>query len=291
MPESQEIRCRYKGDFTNTDRWAHFTNKPGDVFVSTPPKCGTTWTTSIVTMLCHGRTDLVPTEIVQWVDAEVVPIDEAVSSLNAQTVRRCIKSHTPFDGMPYFEDAAYIAVYRHPIDMLFSLRNHTANMKNAPPDHPYCSDSDTSLRHFASETIDFENYDEGTLEAMVRHYRSFIQSPVPENIIAIHYADMLSDPRGAIQKIADFMGLEENSVLTDAVYDATKFSKMKSQAERFAPFANRDFWRSSTAFFDTGGTKKWTGKLSETSLAIYRNRIDSMLSKEELVWLENGSSR
>ena len=93
-------RRRYQGAITNTDRWQQFQEEPGDVFICTPPKCGTTWTVTIVTMLAQGRTDVAPQKLVQWVDAEVIPINDTVGALAAQTHRRCIKSHTPFDGAP-----------------------------------------------------------------------------------------------------------------------------------------------------------------------------------------------
>ncbi|TMA51013.1 MAG: sulfotransferase domain-containing protein [Deltaproteobacteria bacterium] len=32
-------------------RWAGFEPRPGDIFVCTPPKCGTTWTQAIVASL------------------------------------------------------------------------------------------------------------------------------------------------------------------------------------------------------------------------------------------------
>ena len=99
-------RRRYKGSITNTDRWQHFQGRPGDVFVCTPPKCGTTWTTAIVTMLLTGGTDVSLQEQVQWVDAEVVPLDQMTKRLAVQSHRRCIKTHTPFDGIPWYAEAA-----------------------------------------------------------------------------------------------------------------------------------------------------------------------------------------
>jgi len=290
MTAAPNIRRRYKGGFTNTDRWARFTPRSGDVFVSTPPKCGTTWTTTIVAMLCQGTTDVNSAESVQWLDAEVVPIEEAVAALQAHEGRRCIKSHTPFDGMPYYADATYIAVYRHPIDMLFSHRKHTANMKCAAPDHPYLGDADGSLKYFINRALDFDDYDDGILAAMVRHYLSFITAPVPENVLAIHYSDMLADARSVIGQICAMIGAAPDDPFLDEIHEATKFSSMKAQADRYAPFANRDFWHDSAAFFDSGGTGKWDGKLSKAALSDYRQHVASMMSAKQLAWLEHGSA-
>lgn len=100
MPYIPSKRRKYIGSITNTDRWQKFLNRPGDVFVCTPPKCGTTWTTTIVAMLVSGSTDVDTQSLVQWVDAEVVAIDEVMGALATQNHRRCIKTHTPLMVSP-----------------------------------------------------------------------------------------------------------------------------------------------------------------------------------------------
>jgi aryl sulfotransferase len=47
----------YKGPITDTSRWQNFKPRPDDIFICTPPKCGTTWTQAIVAMLVFGKAD------------------------------------------------------------------------------------------------------------------------------------------------------------------------------------------------------------------------------------------
>lgn len=288
MPYAPPKRRRYLGSITNTDRWERFQDKPGDVFVCTPPKCGTTWAITIVTMLAQGRTDVAPQELVQWVDAEVIPINDTVDALAAQTHRRCIKSHTPFDGVPWYSDAAYIAVYRHPVDVLFSLRKHLANAKDTSPDHPYLGTADDSLKCFISRAADPDAIDFDCLATLVKHYQSYAATPRPENLLLLHYSNMLADARGAIARIAIHMGLDPDPALIEAVYEASSFETMKSQADRFAPFSEQGYWRDPQAFFDSAGTRKWAGKLRETTVSLYQDKIAQLLSPTELAWLEGG---
>ena len=284
-------RRRYQGSITNTDRWQQFQDKPGDVFVCTPPKCGTTWTVTIVTMLAQGKIDVAPQELVQWVDAEVIPINETVDALAAQTHRRCIKSHTPFDGVPWYSDAAYIAVYRHPIDVLFSLRKHLINANDTPRDHPYLGSADDSMEYFISPSANHDDIDFDCLATLVKHYQSYTATPRPDNLLLLHYSNMLADARGAIERIAIHMGLDPDPALIEAVHEASSFNTMKSQADRFAPFSDQGYWRDPKAFFDSAGTRKWSGKLRETTISQYQEKISQLLSPAEIAWLENGDDR
>lgn len=290
MPYTPAARRRYKGTMTNTDRWQKYDHRADDVFVCTPPKSGTTWTTTIVTMLLHGRTDVASQELVQWVDADVVPVDEMVGALAAQSHRRCLKTHTPFDGIPWHPDASYIAIYRHPIDMLFSLRKHLANAKNTPPDHPYLAPPDKCLETFVTRQVDPENIDLDSLSTLVGHYKSYAATPRPDNLLLLHYSDMLADAHGAIERISDHMGLDRDPTLIDAVHEASSFDKMKSQADRYAPFSARGYWRDPTAFFDSAGTQKWAGDLNEASLKLYQDQMSRLLSPSEVAWFEGGQA-
>ena len=51
----------------------------------------------------------------------------------SMTRRRCLKSHTPMDGISYGSEPTYIVVYRHPVDAHFSFRSHVENMKDPGP--------------------------------------------------------------------------------------------------------------------------------------------------------------
>jgi aryl sulfotransferase len=283
-------RRRYKGTMTDTDRWQKIALRPDDVFVCTPPKSGTTWTVTIVTMLALGRTDVDPQALVHWVDADVVPLNDTIDSMATQAHRRCLKTHTPFDGIPWLSEATYIAVYRHPIDMLFSLRKHLSNARNTPADHPYLGTPDECLKTFVSRAIDPDDTDFDSLATLVNHYQSYAAVPRPDNLLLLHYSDMLADARVSIERISDHMGLDRDAALIDAVQEASSFGNMKSNADRYAPFADRGYWRDPKAFFDSAGTRKWTGELSDASTRLYHDRMADLLGPSDTAWLEDGTA-
>ena len=112
------VRREYRSVVSDNRRWNQFAHRPGDIFVCTSPKCGTTWTQTIVTTLLFP--DRLPAATVMdlspWIDARFFPIEDVVASLEAQTHRRTIKTHTPADGIPWWSDASYIVVVRDGLD-------------------------------------------------------------------------------------------------------------------------------------------------------------------------------
>jgi len=80
----------YVGPITDTSRWRNFRHRPDDIFVCTPPKCGTTWTQSIRATLVFGTPDhgQQPGVISPWIDANFAPIDDYLANVDAQAHRR-----------------------------------------------------------------------------------------------------------------------------------------------------------------------------------------------------------
>ncbi len=121
----------YRTRLTDNRIWDMFALRQGDVIVATPPKCGTTWTQALVLSLLFEKPgmDKVMDDLSVWLDPAIRDQLPIARMFEAQSHRRCIKTHTPFDGIPFDPDCTYIAVFRHPIDAHFSMRRHVANLK------------------------------------------------------------------------------------------------------------------------------------------------------------------
>src|SRR5687768_11314107 len=95
-------RIRYRTVISDSARWDDFPFRADDIVISTPPKCGTTWTQMICALLIFRTPDLPAplAKISPWLDMQLTDRDETVAALEAQTHRRFIKTHTPLDGLP-----------------------------------------------------------------------------------------------------------------------------------------------------------------------------------------------
>ena len=130
MTDAQAPRTRYRSILADSARWDGFAFRPGDIVISTPPKCGTTWTQMLCALLIFdGPAFPAPLgDISPWLDMCTRPLAEVTAALAAQTHRRFIKTHTPLDGLPLHPDVTYLVVGRDPRDVAISFEHHAANL-------------------------------------------------------------------------------------------------------------------------------------------------------------------
>src|SRR5580704_14138668 len=105
-PPLREARSR----IFDSARWAAYQPRDGDIVIATYPKCGTTWTQRIVSMLLAGSAAPAPIGG-PWFDFRLRgPVEGAVGEAEAMTTRRHLKSHLPYDSLPVYEGVKFIHV-------------------------------------------------------------------------------------------------------------------------------------------------------------------------------------
>lgn len=285
-------RC-YRGAITRPERWSTWVPARGDILVCTPPKCGTTWTQTMLAMLVHGGADL-PAKLPvlsPWVDADLgVAAPEVAAALAAQTGRRVVKTHTPADGFPVWDGVTVIAVYRHPLDVFLSVRKHMENRTNPGPESPMLAPLPCALRAYLDTPFDSDSLDGDSLSTLAAHYSATALSGRVPGLKLFHYADMIRDGRRTVRALADAAGIAADDAVIERVASATAFGAMRDRAADYTPVAGTGFWKSDTDFFATGGVRNWEGLLTEDDLALYRDRLAALVpGKEARRWLEQGS--
>lgn len=281
----------YVGPVTNTDVWADFTIRADDIFVCTPPKCGTTWTQTLVRMLLTGQADpaVYNNSVSPWLDCGFRDRAAQVALLEAQEHRRCIKTHTPLDGITYDPHAVYLVVHRHPVDVHFSFRDHVLNMKDDWLSYMVEGTVSEAFARFVDFPATPTGTDDLTLASVVHHFQSFWAFRDLPNIHFLHYAELSRDLPGQIRRLARILGID---VTPEAVADlaaAGSFSTMKANARRQSEEPGfQSVFRDPAQFFSTGTGNKWEGRLSAADMQRYGDRADALLPPEERMWLETG---
>ena len=282
----------YRGQITRPERWATWVPNKGDILVCTPSKCGTTWTQTILAMLVHGGAAL-PQKLPflsPWVDADLgIPASDVAKALAAQTGRRVVKTHTPADGFPVWQGVTVIAVYRHPLDVFFSLRQHTANRAMPAEDDPTGWPLSQSIRAYIDHPSDAGALEQENLTSLATHYVQTVLSGRLPGLKVFHYADLVRDGRRTVQALAKAAGIDASASVIDTVTKATAFDAMKAKAVDYAPVGGTGFWKSDANFFDSASSGKWEGKLSVDDLARYHKRLAELIPDPKARdWLENG---
>ena len=296
------VEHRYRTPLMDSGRWQHYRPRDSDIIISTPYKCGTTWTQWICALLIFGG-DRLPAPLAQispWLDQNVYPIDEVIARFEAQTHRRFIKSHTPLSALPYFPKVTYLVCGRDPRDVFFSMENHYANidmekllplissvsgLTEAPPVLP----DDVNARFhlwLTQGTVPWES-DGYPFWSVFYHLQSFWRFRQLPNIHFIHYADLKRDLEGEMRRIALLLDIVVPERDWSRMVDAARFESMKERHEDLAPNVNQGFWRDAAKFFNKGVHGQWQGVLDDASLETYEEVKRARLEPTLAAWIDH----
>lgn len=282
----------YRHFIWDNHRWRRFEGRPGDIFVCTPPKCGTTWTQTVVAMLLFpdGNLPAPVTEMAPWFDARFEPLDDVAARLAAQGHRRSVKTHTPADGIPWSPDAFYLVVGRDGRDTFMSFVNHMASMR-----------PDVMMEMVASamdEGIEFDPTPppEDLHELFPRwledwgffHFlRSYWDLRELPNVLFVHYNDLKADLGKEIRRIAAFLGIAVDEALLPGILERCSFEWMKANSQRIGDF-EKLFQGGGKSFFYKGTNGRWRDVLTADELRLYEERSAEMLPPDLRAWVDRG---
>jgi hypothetical protein len=287
----------------DSSRWDRYVPRAGDIIISTPPKAGTTWTQMICALLVFQRTDFDRplSEISPWFDFRPGDIDQIVSDLDRQTHRRFIKTHTPLDGLPYFEEATYLFCGRDPRDVFLSFLNHWDNTSDALRDQiRVASGIDPSQLEVPTDAQEmFRTWmtvgaapwmaDGFPFGSVFHHAKSFWEFRELSNVHLLHYDDLKADLAGEMRALARRLGVDVDPALWPTLVAAASFESMKADAGRLAPLAERGAWRDNRRFFHRGESGQWREALSPESLALYERIVAERIPPDLAAWIERGT--
>jgi aryl sulfotransferase len=307
MPERDpKPTRRYFTHFLDSSRWSSIRLRPGDIIVSTSPKSGTTWMQRIVSVLIHG--EHLPgslSEISPWIDlrASPVPIDALAAHLAAQTFRRSLKAHLPFDALPYDSEVKYICVGRDGRDVALSAHNHlmgftnqAIEMANLPrgqfPDrfervsadiHAYIKELLTRGNpHLPWET---EGYPNISHFYQIQSFWNFRDMP---NVFMSHYADLKTDFANETRRIAKFLDIDTNDELVGLAERLCSFEAMKRDGAELMPMAVSILDGGAQRFFNKGVSGRWKDVFTADELELYHAAVRRSLTPDCARWLEHG---
>ena len=283
-----EIRP-FRTAIADNSRWQNFKPKPDDIYVCTPAKCGTTWTQTIVANLLWPADEL-PAPVMwlcPWIEAMFNPEKEMLEHLASQQHRRAIKTHSPADCIPWFDDAKYVFVVRDGRDAFMSLVNHMSRMKHM--DLLNESAASQGVQKLPEYTGDPHAFFEAWLALEDEFFgmiNSYWQRKCQDNVLFVHYNDLKTDLEGEVQRLADFLDIELTREHLARVLERSSFDYMRNHPEMVGDM--QMFEGGLKGFIFKGTNGRWKEILTEDELIRYQNAVEQRFSPEIAAWVEGG---
>jgi hypothetical protein len=252
-------RVEYRSWMSDNLRWDALKLREGDIVISAPPKCGTTWTQRLVSLLVFDGPNLPgPMHLLSpWLDLTAKPIEEVAAALDLQDHRRFIKTHTPLDGLVLDDRVTYIGVGRDPRDAAVSMvldRNRMRALHNVAgplPEHlapPGDFEGEPSLLEVLRSWMDkpiTPTQGIASLATILHHYGSVWHRRELPNVALFHTADYKVDPVGELMGLAQVLGIDISCDRAAELAEHTTLDAMRARDPELTP----DLWRSPKSVF------------------------------------------
>jgi hypothetical protein len=209
------------------DSGQRYRPEAGDVFVTTYPKCGTTWAQYIVYLLLNDGEPLAAGRKIE----EVFPHLEEVGAelVAALPSPRLIKTHLPLERTPWHAEARYLYVARNPFDCAVSFYHHTRGFVKH---YDFAAGTwDTFFECFIRGEVDFGDYFANLMSWWPRRNAA--------NVLFVTYEDMLAAPAAAAATIGRFVGGRAERAAADPailarVLEHSSFAAMSRDQRRWS---------------------------------------------------------
>ena len=309
---------RYSSFLSDSARWDGFRFRPGDVIISAPAKCGTTWTQTICALLVFQTPDFpAPLDLLSpWLEMRLRRRKDVFDLYEAQTHRRFIKSHTPLDGLPADDRVTYISVGRDPRDVALSWNAHMENLDFAafftalaaavdpddtaspgdplgppggpPPERPTFADARAAFLYWVDDPTPPEEV-AMSLAGTIHHLASFWAVRDRDDVVLLHYDDLKSDLEGQMRRLAERLDIKVPEGLWPVLVEAADFPEMRRRADLVAPDTGNRIWKSNAGFFNRGTSGQWRDVIDDDTLARYAARVRELAPPDLADWLHRGT--
>jgi aryl sulfotransferase len=287
------VEREYRHLVFDSRRWQLFVPRDGDIFVCTPPKCGTTWMQTIVVELLFPNGAPGPVlEVSPWIDARLEPVDTLMARLDAQPHRRTLKTHTPADGIPWYPRTSYIVVGRDGRDAFMSYWNHYRHMRPENLAHLAATATEEGIAVRVPPVEELHEFFWWWLDEFRlwhEHVASFWPHRGEANVLFVHYNDMQTDLDREMRRVASFIGVAVDEQRWSSQVEHCTFASMKTRSDEIGYF-DRVWVGGADTFLYKATNGRWRDVLTDDELAAFERRCEERLSPNAFAWTINGGT-
>jgi hypothetical protein len=222
-----------------------------------------------------------------------------MEELDAQAGPRIIKTHTPLDGLPYFQHVRYLHCARDPRDAFLSMVDNMQNLSalamapvrqriGLPDDFAFPTDPNAFFPVWMTTPVHSwmeDGFPTGSVFHSARVAWPYRQLP---NLHLLHYRDLRLDLESEMRRLADFLGVRVAADRWPALLEAAGFAAMQARADECAPGVHLGDWTSNRAFFKRARLDEWRQVLTEANQTLYAEIAPTRVPAPLRAWLEGG---
>ncbi len=227
--------------------------RPSDIFFSTYPRSGTTWTR--FTMF----------EILTGVSATFESVNTVMLGVGIHDRARPV---LPGDGRLIGTHESYRKDYKRAVYLVRDVRDVILS------EYAFI----TALDRFHGSLDDFiADFFRGKINgfgAWPQHVTSWLDSPIAgtPNLLVVKYEDLRRDPEATFKRMLDFAGMKREP---DAIRQAVANNSLEKMREKEMDSPRKASVRG--RFVRTGQVQGWRGKLSEEQLRVIQAKAGEVL--------------
>jgi hypothetical protein len=201
--------------------------QPTDVILATFPKSGSTWTSYLLHQLRSGGDDDFDDIKNEVIDITPGHWDPSVNPFLAEGkwFPRTFKTHGSYDLCP--KGGRYIYIARNPADTLWSLYHFIHDL--------FAIDEPAAIEEFYRDYYVERFGTDHDIGNPWDHFLGWLPHRNKDNVLWLHYEDLLEDRTKCIREIANFMGIALDEARLDIVLQHSAMEHMRTIAAKINP--------------------------------------------------------
>ncbi|MBE9248420.1 sulfotransferase domain-containing protein [Dolichospermum sp. LEGE 00240] len=262
--------------------WNGVKPRQTDIVIASCYKAGTTLTQQIVNLLINGNSEFNKFkslhQLSSWVELVADPLFDSpepkLKHIENLPDPRFLKSHLPFEALPYYPDWKYIYLVRDARDIALSLYNQSGSYD---PKH-WQTLINGSFFEFWDKWLETGS----PLWSFWENVNSWWKVRHLPNVLFVHYSNLDKDKLNEIERIANFLNLKLDAERKEIILHQSSLAYMKENWEKFQPpgFLPQ-------GFFGKGKNGLWKELLTPEMLENYEKVVSEKLPIELVSWMEN----
>ncbi len=283
----------------DTSRWDHVKMRPDDIVVGTWAKSGTTLTQQLIHELLSGGEGLAMAGGSPWVDCRfLMPLEPMEQMLAAQTGRRFMKTHSPFEAVPFSPQVKYVYIGRDSRDVLWSAYNHLTSFTDVAWDAINAAEG--PWPKWRQPRMDVRSYYLHWIETDTTpgfHDLSFWDNVASwwnerrrPNLMLLHYGNIIADRRATLTRLADFLEIDLDPARLPGMAERCSIDHMRAALAASESPLEAFFENGAASFINKGINGRWRDVLSPKEAAMADEVAARRLPPDCARWLATGEA-